>query len=480
MMQLPAIDYAVLAPLIILVATGLLVLLVDLVSRQAARNVLYGLGVAGCAASFAASLPLSGRTVTTLSGAFAADRFSWGFDALLLLTLAVTFLLSSLKRAEDGGSPGSYAALLIFCTVGGMIMAGAANLIGIFLGVELLSLALYILAGTGYPRQASQEAALKYVLLGSLASGFLIFGSALLYGAAGSIALADLATAAASGAPLFVAGFGLWLVGIAFKLALSPFHTWTPDVYEGSPLAVTAFMAVAVKAATFSVLARFIYTVFQHDSAALIPVWALAILSMLVGNFGAVRQGNLKRLLAFSSIAQAGYIVLALSGVGSKGLSTMLFYLIAYGFMNLGAFATISLLGDGGEEYVDIEGYRGLFFRRPWVATWMTIFFASLAGIPATAGFIGKLLLLEQALGGGPWGIAMAATLILGTLVSFYVYFKVIYQMFLPAQGQAPQFAGNAAASWVAIAVGATGVMLLGIVPQAFYLAQPYLAAASR
>ncbi|MDQ2818775.1 MAG: NADH-quinone oxidoreductase subunit N [Candidatus Eremiobacteraeota bacterium] len=480
MMTFPQIDYGILAPPIVLIVTGLVVLLVDLGSRQAARGLLYAIGVAGCVGAFATLLPLSGRAETTLGGAFAADRFSWGFDALLLLTLAVTFLLSSLRRAEDGGSPGSYAALLIFCTVGGMIMAGAANLIGIFLGIELLSLSLYILAGTGFPRQASQEAALKYVLLGSLASGFLIFGSALLYGSAGSIALSDLPRAALSGSPLFVVGFGLWLVGVAFKLALSPFHTWTPDVYEGSPLAVTAYMAVAVKVATFSVLARFVFTVFPHATGALVPLWLIAILSMMVGNFGAIRQDNLKRLLAFSSIAQAGYILLALYGLGTAGLSTMLFYLTAYGFMNLGAFATISLLGDGGEDYAHIAAYRGLFFRRPWVAAWMTVFFASLAGIPATAGFIGKVLLLEQALSGGAWGIALAAALVLGTLVSFYVYFKVIFAMMSPTGDEVPARAGNSAVSWVAIGVGLAGVMVLGVLPQAFYAVQPYLTAAAR
>ncbi|MDQ6825043.1 MAG: NADH-quinone oxidoreductase subunit N [Candidatus Eremiobacteraeota bacterium] len=468
------------APVLTLGGAGLLILMVDLISRQVKRNVLYTLGIAGCAAAFLVSLPLAGQTVRTLGGAFASDRFSWGFDALLLLALGLTFLLSCLRNAEDGNGPGAYAALLIFCTIGGMIMAGATNLIGIFLGVELLSLALYVLAGTGFPRESSQEAALKYVLLGSLASGFLIFGSALLYGAAGSIALGDLARSASALSPLFVLGFGLWLVGIAFKLALSPFHVWTPDVYEGAPLAITAFMAVAVKAATFAVLARFIYTVFTHDSAALIPVWVFGVLSMLVGNLGAIRQRNLKRLLAFSSIAQAGYIVLALAAVQPSGLETMLFYLAAYAFMNLGAFGVIALLGDGSEAYADLDAYRGLFFQRPWVAASMTLFLGSLAGIPATAGFIGKLLLLQQGFSAGPWGFAMAGTLVIGTLISFYVYFKVVFLMFVRVEGEAPHTVGNAAASWLAIATGIAGVLVLGILPQAFYLAQPYLAGTVR
>jgi NADH-quinone oxidoreductase subunit N len=474
------VNYQVVAPLLTLSAAGLLILVVDLIARRPARQALYGIGIAGCLGAFAVSLPLQGRNLTTLGGAFANDRFSWSFDALLLLALAVTFLLSSLRESEDGGAPASYGALLIFCTVGGMILAGATNLIGVFLGIEQLSLALYILAGTGFPRESSQEAALKYVLLGSLASGFLIFGSALLYGAAGSIALKDMAAAAAGLSPLFVFGFGLWLVGIAFKLALSPFHVWTPDVYEGSPIAVTGYMAVAVKAATFAVLARFVYTVFAHDSAALIPLWSFAILSMLVGNLGAIRQRNLKRLLAFSSIAQAGYIVLALAGVAAGGLATLIFYLAAYGFMNLGAFAIIALLGDGREAWADIDAYRGLFFSRPWVAVWMTLFLASLAGLPVTAGFIGKLLLLQQALSAGAWGVAMALVLVAGTIVSFYVYFKIVFQMFSRAEGEAVPVLGNAATSWVAVATAVAGVLLLGILPQAFYYAFPYLRLAAR
>jgi NADH-quinone oxidoreductase subunit N len=466
MIQPVSIDWGVIAPLTVLVATGLLVLIADLASNAAPRKLLYAIGAVGSLAAFLASLPLAGEAQSTFGGVYASDGFSWPFDALLLLTLAVTFLLSSLAHAEDGGNPGAYASLLIFCTVGGMIMAGSTNLIGIFIGLEVLSLALYALAGTGFPRRSSAEAALKYVLLGSLASGFLIFGMALLYGAGGSIALASLAQAASGGGPLFIVGFALFLVGIAFKLALAPFHIWTPDVYEGSPLAVTAFMAVAVKAAAFAVLARFAYVVFVHDAQALVPLWAIAVLSMIVGNVGAIRQTNLKRLMAFSGIAQAGYLVLALAGVGRNGLGTLVFYLAAYAFMNLGAFAVVALIGDGDEHHADIAAYRGLFFRRPVPAALMALFFLSLAGIPATAGFIGKVLLLGQAVSAGPWGVAMAGALIAGTIVSFYVYFKVIWQMFAPVEGDLVESNGNALGSWIAVGIGAAGVLLLGIVPQ--------------
>lgn len=474
------ISWPALMPIVVLGATGLLIMVIDLLSRNVSRVALYLVGILGCVAAFGTLLPLYGQTINTLGGALASDRFSWTFDALLLLTLAITFLLSSLRRADDGGSPGSYAALLIFCTIGGMVMAGANNLIIIFLGIEQLSLALYVLAGTGFPREASQEAALKYVLLGSLASGFLIYGSALLYGSAGSVALADLAKPAAGLGLLFVAGFGLFLVGIAFKLALSPFHVWTPDVYEGSPLAITAFMSVAVKVATFAVLARVVYEVFGHDSAALVPLWLLAIFSMLVGNLGAIRQRNLKRLLAFSSIAQAGYVVVALAGVTPGGLGAMLFYLVAYAFTTLGAFAVIALLGDGDEAKADLDAYRGLFAQRPWPAALMALFFFSLAGIPATAGFYGKILLLQVGLANGVWGIALAVTLVVGTLISFYVYGKVVWNMFAFVEGEAPQNPGNAFASWIAVVAGAAGTIVFGILPQVFYASQPFLSVAAK
>ncbi len=474
------ISWPVLAPIVVLTAGGLLIMLVDLMSRKVDRAVLFGIGVASCVAAFVAMLPLYGHEEVTLTGAFASDRFSWTFDALLLLTLAITFLLSSLRKAEDGGNAGAYGALLIFCTIGGMVMAGANNLIIIFLGIEQLSLALYVLAGTGFPREASQEAALKYVLLGSLASGFLIFGSALLYGASGGVGLTALATAAAHPNGLFVAGFALFLVGLAFKLALVPFHTWAPDVYEGSPLAVTGFMAVAVKVAAFAVLARVVYVVTGHDSVALIPLWILAILSMLVGNLGAIRQRNLKRLLGYSSIAQAGYVIVALSGVGSGGLTTMLFYLTAYALTTLGAFGVMALLGDGSDSYAELEPYRGLLFRRPLPAAAMALFFFSLAGIPATAGFYGKILLLQQAFLGGPWGLAMAITLVFGTLVSFYVYGKVVWYMYAYSEGEAALPTGNAVAPWIAVTAGALGTIVFGLLPQIFYASQPFFTAAAK
>ncbi|MDQ6779778.1 MAG: NADH-quinone oxidoreductase subunit N, partial [Candidatus Eremiobacteraeota bacterium] len=239
-------------------------------------------------------------------------------------------------------------------------------------------------------------------------------------------------------------------------------------------------MSVAVKVPTFALLARVVYVVLGPDSAALIPLYVLALFSMLVGNLGAIRQRNLKRLLAYSSIAQAGYIVIALAGAHAGGLSAMLFYLAAYAFTNLGAFGVIALLGDGDEAYADLDAFRGLFFRRPWAAAAMALFFFSLAGIPATAGFYAKILLLQQAFTAGPWGIALALGLVLGTLISFYVYGKIVWTMYSPVEVDAAEGAGNAFASWVAIGAGAVATVLLGVLPQLFYTSQPFLSAAAR
>ncbi len=474
------ISWPALAPILVLTGAGLLIMLVDLVSRATLRGLLYGIGILGAVGAGLTMLPLYGHSVTTLAGAFASDRFSWLFDLVLLGSLAVTLLLSSLRRAEDGGSPGAYAALLVFAAIGGMVMAGAANLMIIFLGLEQLSLALYVLAGMGYPRAASQEAALKYVLLGSLASAFLIFGSALLYGSSGGLSLDAVHAAASVPSGLFVTGLALFVVGIGFKLALAPFHSWVPDVYEGSPLAVTAFMAVAVKAASLAVLARVTYVVFGHDTSALAPLWLLAIISMLVGNVGAIRQRNLKRLLGYSSIAQVGYMVVGLAGVGPQGLSALAFYLVAYALTTLGAFAVMALLADGGEEYADLGAYPGLAARRPWPAAAMALFFFSLAGIPATAGFYGKLLLLAEGLAAGPWGLALDVTLVVGTVVSLYVYGKIVWDMYSFTEPEAVVPTGNALPSWVAVAAGALGTLVLGLAPQLFAMSQPFLSVGPR
>jgi NADH-quinone oxidoreductase subunit N len=344
-------------------------------------------------------------------------------------------------------------------------MAGANNLMIVFLGLELLSLALYCLCAMS-ARTTARESALKYLILSSIASGFLLYGSALLFGATGSVGFAQLASAAPSA--LLTVGAGLFLVGLAFKLSLIPFHVWTPDVYEGAPLPVTAFMSVVTKAGALAVFARFAYGALPPDraSALLVPVWVLAAISMLVGNLAALAQTDMKRLLAYSGIAQVGYIVASFAGQTALGLRYAVFYLAAYTFMNLGAFAVVALMAKEGDAVVGLPRFAGLAYRRPLLAAAMTFFLLALAGLPPTAGFTGKILILAATSAAGyAW---LAGVLILGTAISIYVYIKIVRAMFArvdPAHVKDERSPNPL--PWVAVGVCAVLTLGLGLVPLA-------------
>jgi NADH-quinone oxidoreductase subunit N len=315
-------------------------------------------------------------------------------------------------------------------------------------------------------RPAARESALKYLILSSMASGVLLYGMALLFGASGSVALG--AIAGAHPTFLLELGAGLFLVGIAFKLGLVPFHVWMPDVFEGAPLAVTAFMSVVTKAGALAVLCRFAYGSLPPDvtNAILVPVWAIAALSILIGNLGALAQTDMKRLLAYSGIAQVGYIVVAFAGRTDLGVRYAIFYLAAYTFMNLGAFAVVALLSRDADAVVGVNRFAGLAYRRPWLAAAMTFFVLGLAGLPPTAGFTGKLLILASSVSAGyAW---LAGVLILGTAISIYVYFKIVRAMFVRVD--AAHVTDERPATvlpWVTVAICAAAVFALGLVPLA-------------
>jgi NADH-quinone oxidoreductase subunit N len=297
-----------------------------------------------------------------------------------------------------------------------------------------------------------------------MASGFLLYGSALLFGATGSVAFAVLATAPVT--PVLAVGAGLFLVGLAFKLSLVPFHAWTPDVYEGAPLPVTAFMSVVTKAGTLAVLARFAYAALPSDHAAAIlaPLWVLAALSMLVGNLGALAQTDMKRLLAYSGIAQVGYIVTAFAGTTAFGLRYAILYLAGYTAMNLGAFAVVALMSRDGDAVVGLPRFAGLAYRRPWLAAAMTFFLIGLAGLPPTIGFTGKILILAATVGAGyAW---LAGILILGTAISAYVYFKIVRVMFARVDtAHVRDERSPNRLPWVAIVICAVATFVLGLIP---------------
>jgi NADH-quinone oxidoreductase subunit N len=458
------VDWNTVVPAFTVALTALVVLLADLVLPKATRRSAgVALSIVGLALAGVIAAQQWGHPVVAFGGAFITGGFTIVFEEIVVIAAVLTMFIS-LKLARDDQSASAYA-LLLWSASGAMLMAGAANLMMIFLGLELLSLALYCLCGLA-PRATARESALKYLILSSTASGFMLYGMALLFGATGSVALSSLLTASG---PLFAVGAGLFVVGLAFKLSLAPFHVWTPDVYEGAPLPVTAFMSIVTKAGALAVLARFAYGALAPGVASnlLVPLWIVAAISMIVGNVGALAQNDMKRLLAYSGVAQLGYIVAALAGTTALGLRYAIFYLAAYTFMNLGAFNVVALLSREHEEGSRLSAFAGLGRRRPLLAAAMTLFLLSLAGLPPTAGFTAKILILASSVGAGyAW---LAFLLIVGTAISVYVYLKIVRAMYAPSTGAQPQGAPSVAAMlpWLGVATCAAVTFVLCFYPVA-------------
>jgi len=456
-------DLAALWPTVAVAVAALLGLVADLIipGARVRRLTAVGIGIAGLLVGGIMTAQQYGHPDAAFGGAFVVGGFQVVFAEIAIFAAIVSLALT-LGVGRDDQVAGT-TALMLWSTCGAMLMAGAANLMLVFLGLELLSLGLYCLCAMS-TRPSARESGLKYLLLSSMASGFMLYGMALLFGGTGSVAFAAIATAAPS--PLIALGAGLFLVGIAFKLSLVPFHVWTPDVYEGAPLAVTAYMSVVTKAGTLAVLGRFAYAALpaQTATALLVPLWAVAALSMIVGNVAALAQTDMKRLLAYSGIAQVGYIVAAFAGQTPLGLRYAIFYLAAYTFMNLGAFAVVALMGRGDESIVGVARFAGLAHRRPWLAGAMTFFLIGLAGLPPTAGFTGKILILASSVGAGYWWLS--ALLILGTAISVYVYFKIIRAMYVRVdEMHVRDERSTNPLPWISIAVCAAAVFALGLYP---------------
>ncbi len=472
-------DLGTVWPVFAIAIASLLTLFVDLFAPagRARRGIAVAIGILGLLAGGMLTAQQYGHAFIAFSGAYSVGGFSVVFSEIAILGAILTLALG-LGIGRDDQVAGT-TALLLWSTVGAILMAGANNLMMVFLGLELLSLGLYCLCGIS-ARSSAREAAMKYLILSSMASGFLLYGMALIFGADGSVQFSDLTVAPVNA--MLLLGAGLFLVGIAFKLSLVPFHVWTPDVYEGAPLAVTAYMSVVTKAGALAVFARFAYAALPAQSAneILIPIWVLAALSMLVGNLAALAQTDLKRLLAYSGIAQVGYIVVAFAGQSALGLRYAIFYLAAYTFMNLGAFAVVAILsspatgsgqtpstgsGQAGDGIISIGQLAGLAQRRPWLAFALTFFLIGLAGLPPTAGFTAKVLILASSVGAGyAW---LAGVLIVGTAISAYVYFKIIRIMFVRVDEAhvKPLAIVRNPLPWISVALCALAVFALGILP---------------
>jgi NADH-quinone oxidoreductase subunit N len=473
-------DLLALAPVLAPVAGGIWILMMVALVRD--RDVRWPAAQAIIFLAFgaAASVVLlsRGTEADLFDGALLVDARALVFHLIFALVGGLTVLVSARHLEAVGAAHGEYFALILFAVGGMTLMAGSENLLVLFLGLEILSICLYVLAGFTRERVYAVEGALKYFLLGAFSTGFLLYGMALFYGASGRLDLPGIAAAltasAASGRtdPLLLAGMALLLIGLAFKAAAVPFHFWAPDVYQGSMAPVSGFMATGTKAAAFAMLLRVLDTGLA-DSAIRdrwIPILSvLAILSMILGNVVALAQQNIKRMLAYSSIANAGYLLVAVAAGGRNGgaAPVVLFYLAAYALMTLGAFAVAALVGRAGEEdegYA-LSAYTGLGKRRPLLAAFMAVFMLSLTGIPPTAGFMGKFYVFRSAVDAGMYGLAVTG--VLASVVGAFYYLRVIVQMYLREPGPAPATVTVTPPERLAILAAAAALLWFGLFPAA-------------
>ncbi len=462
-------DFEVLFPVIFLASWASLLLLADLFVPPGRKGLTALFAAVGLLLTLGISLSQFGREAVGFGGMVTLDGFSTFLVCLFLLTglLGIALSYNYLQRMDI--ERGEYYALLLFSVTGMMLMAQASDLIVTFLALELLSFPLYVMAAMAYPKTDSEEAGIKYFLLGAFASGFVVYGIALSFGATGSTSLAGIVAIVASGAaniPLLLVGAALILVGFSFKVAAVPFHMWTPDVYQGAPTSVTAFMAAGAKTAGFAALLRVFALGLPSLALDLTQVLVvLSALSMLVGNFVAIAQTNIKRMLAYSSIAQAGYILMAFvpyanPAVRELSVAAALFYLAAYTLTSFGAWGVVIALEKENSQGLKIDDYAGLGRKQPMLAAAMTVFMLSLIGLPPTLGLIGKIYLFRAVITGGYYPLAVVG--VLTSLVSAYYYLRVVVKMYM--QDGDPQVTREA---WLDFTIGAMAVLtvLLSLFP---------------
>jgi NADH-quinone oxidoreductase subunit N len=454
-------------PVICVTLAGLACLLAEAFRQRDERMPIGGLGAIGLAGAAAAVVLLWGRRAESL-GVVRADDFGL-FVQMVLLGVGLLTIVFSPKAIERDNLPaGEYYALVLFAIAGMMLMAVATDLLVIFLALEVFSLALYVLTGLRRHEYSSTEGAFKYFVLGGFASAFFLYGIAFTYGLVGSTHLDRVASAvqaqALSGNPLLLVAMGLLLVGLAFKVAAVPFHMWTPDAYEAAPTVITGFMSTAVKAAGFAVFVRVFLLALEPLRAEWMPVvWVLAVCTMVLGSVVGVAQTNLKRMLAYSSIAHGGYLLVAVIAGGEMGRASILFYLVVYAITNVGAFAALALLSTRDAPMEHLDDYRGLWHSNPAIAGLLTIFLLSLGGFPPTAGFVAKWFVFSAAVGAGQFSLAIIG--VLTSVVSVFFYLRIVVMMYMAEKQDAASPPRVPPPALAALSLSAAVLFYLGVLP---------------
>ncbi len=461
-------------PEIAVTLLGLLVLLVSAFRKEKGSSTAAGvLTLLGGVIAFYFAVRLWGAKVNLFNALYVVDDFGTFLKYIFLTILVFVSLISLAYTKREEIVSGEYYALLLFAVLGMMVMVSSNSFVTIFIGLEVMSLSIYILCGLLKGSLRAVESALKYFLLGSFGTAFFLYGIALIYASAGTIDIQAVRAVVIGkqlgGNAIFLTGIALLIVGFGFKIASVPFHMWTPDVYEGAPTSVTVFMATGVKAAAFGAFLRVFYTAFYPVITEWSSVlWFMAVLTMCVGNITALVQDNMKRLLAYSSIAHAGYILVAFVTGDRLLSSSVLYYLLAYTFMNLGAFSVVILLGRKGEEHEDIDSYAGLAGRHPFIALCMTIFLLSLTGIPPLAGFAGKFYLFSDAIKGQYYWLAVIG--MLNSAVAAYYYLRVLMYMYFKEPIKELGKVDMSPAYVLVMLVSVGALLYLGIFPRDFLL----------
>ena len=464
---MPVINWGLLMPELVIALTLLIVLVFDLFD-SISKAVLGWMTIVGAGIALWVSIQMhhTGTVGTQFNDMFKVDNFSLFFNVIFLVSTILVALISMSYLDRNDRKQGPYYLLILLATLGMMLMAAGNELIIVFLGLELMSLSLYVLAGYFRESPASSEAGMKYLLLGAFASAFFLYGIALIYGGAGTTNVPAIAEAivAPNKSPLLLAGMFLLIVGFGFKVAIVPFHQWAPDVYEGAPTTIAAFISAGPKAAGFAAFLR----IFMEALPSLQVEWGnvlivLAMLTMTVGNVIAIAQTNIKRMLAYSSIAHAGYVLIGLAAANNDGISSAMLYLLVYCVMNIGAFGAVILAKTEDGESLMISDYAGLGLRKPLLAMFMTIMLLSLAGFPPTAGFVGKLYIFKSAVQAGHiWLVTIGA---INTAISAFYYLRVVVTMYMREPEEELPFTPYPSTLIVGLVLAAIGVLLIGILP---------------